>query len=57
MKRISLLALGASLFAAAPAYAGLAVPAPVLGAGLPGLALLGAVGGGYLFLKWRKRRG
>jgi len=42
---------------ATPVLAGVTVPAPILGAGLPGLVLLGAAGGGYLLLKWRKNRG
>jgi hypothetical protein len=30
-------------------------PAPLLGAGLPGLAILAAAGGGYLALRLRRR--
>jgi hypothetical protein len=57
MKTIPCL-LGATVFFATtmPAFAGTAVPAPILGAGLPGLALLGLAGGGYLFMKWRGRK-
>jgi len=59
MTKFSLSALSAAVLIAAtvPALAGSPVPAPILGAGLPGLALLGAAGGGYLLLKWRKNRG
>ena len=46
------------LFAAnAPAYAGVGIPAPIIGAGVYGLAALGLAGGGYLLLKWRNRKG
>jgi hypothetical protein len=30
-------------------------PAPLLGAGLPGLAILAAAGGGYIALRLRRR--
>jgi hypothetical protein len=52
MKTYTFLLGTASFFAATiPALAGTGVPAPILGAGLPGLA-----GGGYLFMKWRGRQ-
>ena len=51
--------LGTTVFFAAtiPAYAGFTVPAPIVGAGVYGLAALGLAGGGYLLLKWRNRKG
>jgi hypothetical protein len=52
------LAALASLIAATP---GLATPnpapAPILGAGLPGLAVLVVAGGGYLAVRAFRRRG
>ena len=58
MTRLGNFVLGTSFFLAmtAPALASSPVPAPILGAGLPALGLLGLAGGGYLFLKWRRRR-
>jgi hypothetical protein len=47
----SALAAGASFAAAAPA------PAPLLGTGLPGLAVLAVAGGGYLAVRAFRRRG
>ena len=41
--------LGASV-----AAAGVAAPAPILGAGLPGLAMLGVAGVGYLIVRARR---
>ena len=56
MKNFSVAALSVgALLAATPALAGAPVPAPLLDAGLPGLALLGLAGGGYLLLKMRRR--
>jgi hypothetical protein len=46
-----------SAFAATASFAGIAVaPAPLLGAGLPGLAVLTVVGGGYLAVRTFRRR-
>ena len=47
---ISTLSLLGVLAAAGAAHAGV-VPAPLLGAGLPGLAVLAVAGGGYLLVK------
>lgn len=43
---------GGILFAADPAFAGFPVPGPVLGAGLPALAV---IAGGYYFIRRRRR--
>ena len=42
-----------TLFAASPALAGVVAPAPILGAGLPALALFA---GGYYLVKKRRSR-
>jgi hypothetical protein len=47
----SALPAGASFAAAVPA------PAPLLGAGLPGLAVLVVAGGGYMAVRFFRRRG
>jgi hypothetical protein len=47
---VSALAVGPSFAAVAPA------PAPLLGAGLPGLAVLAVAGGGYLAVRAFRRR-
>jgi hypothetical protein len=57
---ISLSTLAFAAWATASAsFAGTAVsvgaPAPLLGAGLPGLAILAASGAGYLVIRLRKR--
>jgi len=54
LERSAVLA-AAFLLLATPALAGNSVPAPILGAGLPGLAFLGLVGVGYLLVKGRRR--
>jgi hypothetical protein len=41
---------------ATPCLAGTAAPAPLLGAGLPGLAVLAVAGGGYLAVRVFRRR-
>jgi hypothetical protein len=51
---LSLAAL-VSAFAATPTFAQVA-PAPLLGAGLPGLAVLVLAGGGYLAVRTFRRR-
>ncbi|HEY1448373.1 MAG TPA: hypothetical protein VGF33_07530 [Caulobacteraceae bacterium] len=52
------LATLASAIAATPSFAGVGpAPAPLLGAGLPGLAVLVVAGGGYLAVKAFRRRG
>ncbi|HEX8655030.1 MAG TPA: hypothetical protein VF693_07395 [Allosphingosinicella sp.] len=59
MKQLKSIASGAAFFASAvflaadPALAGFPVPGPVLGAGLPALAL---IAGGYYLIR-RRRRG
>ena len=59
MKQLKSIASGAAflaggvLFAADPALAGVTVPGPVLGAGLPALAV---IAGGYYLIR-RRRRG
>lgn len=45
--------LGAVMVAADPAYAGFPIPGPVLGAGLPALAVI--AGGYYLLRRYRAR--
>ena len=41
-----------------PGLAGVPAPAPLLGAGLPGVAILAVAGGGYLAVRaFRRRRG
>jgi hypothetical protein len=50
------LAVLVSAVAAAPSLAWSVAPAPVLGAGLPGLAMLVVAGGGYLAVKTFRRR-
>ena len=55
MRPFGFLIFSSAVLTAMPALAGNSVPAPILGAGLPGLALLGIAGGGYLLLKWRRR--
>jgi hypothetical protein len=51
------LATLASLIAATPSLAGgTPAPAPLLGAGLPGLAVLAVAGGGYLAVRAFRRR-
>jgi len=47
----------AAILAASPCFAGIAEggPAPLLGAGLPGLAVLAATGAGYLAVRMRRR--
>jgi len=53
------LAALASAVAATASFAGTGTaPAPLLGAGLPGLAVLAVAGGGYLAVRtFRRRRG
>ncbi|HEY1448376.1 MAG TPA: hypothetical protein VGF33_07545 [Caulobacteraceae bacterium] len=53
--RILSLAAFASTIAT-PSLAGVAGPAPLLGAGLPGLAVLAVAGGGYLAVRVFRRR-
>lgn len=59
MKTISLgTLLVAAIWATGTAAAlagGVRAPAPLMGAGLPGLGLLSAAGGGYAVLRWRRR--
>lgn len=45
--------VGAAIVTADPAYAGQPIPGPVLGAGLPALAVI--AGGYYLLRKYRAR--
>jgi len=45
-----------SAVAVSPSFAGVVAPAPLLGAGLPGLAVLVVAGGGYLAMKTFRRR-
>ena len=54
---ISGLALAASCAMTTAAFAGATVgaPAPLLGAGLPGLAVLAAAGAGYVAMRIRRR--
>lgn len=58
MKQLKSIATGAVLFAggvlfaADPAFAGFPVPGPVLGAGLPALAV---IAGGYYLIRRRRR--
>lgn len=42
-----------SMFAASPAVAGVTIPGPVIGAGLPALAVI--AGGYYLIRRYRRR--
>jgi hypothetical protein len=59
-KTASILGLAAipSVIAATPSLAGPPLaPAPLLGAGLPGLAVLVVAGGGYLAVRAFRRRG
>jgi hypothetical protein len=51
------LATFASAVAATPSLAGGVAPAPLLGAGLPGLAVLVVAGGGYMAVRAFRRRG
>jgi hypothetical protein len=44
-----------SAFAASPSLAGVPAPAPLLAAGLPGLAVLAVAGGGYLAVRTFRR--
>jgi hypothetical protein len=59
---VSACALSALALSAIPAWAticendGCPVPAPLLGAGLPGLAVLAAGGAGYLAMRFFRRR-
>ena len=46
--------MGMALSIVEPAFAGIPVPAPIVGAGLPVLAILG--GGYWLIRKLRERR-
>ena len=50
-------AVGTAVLAfASAAFAGrLPGPAPLMGAGLPGLAVLAAAGGGYIAMRLRRR--
>ncbi|HEY2480605.1 MAG TPA: hypothetical protein VGI30_00215 [Caulobacteraceae bacterium] len=59
MNRVSaVLGLSAlvSVLAVTPSFAGLGAPAPLLGAGLPGVAILAVAGGGYLAVRALRRR-
>jgi len=59
MNRIVLtVGLGAltALVGATPGVAGTFAPAPLLGAGLPGVAVLAVAGGGYLAVRTFRRR-
>jgi len=59
MKRaVAALGLGAMAVAigATPGLAGAPAPAPLLGAGLPGVAVLAVAGGGYLAVRVFRRR-
>jgi hypothetical protein len=58
-RTVPMLALAtlASAVAVSPSFAGGTVaPAPLLGAGLPGLAVLVVAGGGYLAVRAFRRR-
>ena len=58
MRRVSaVLGLSAlmSVLAATPSFA-IPAPAPLLGAGLPGLAILAVAGGGYFAVRAFRRR-
>jgi hypothetical protein len=54
---IALGALASSLAMGAPALAAVTVaaPAPLLGAGIPSLAILAATGAGYAYLRFRRK--
>jgi hypothetical protein len=58
---LPILTAAASLACASAAFAGVAViptvgaPAPLLGAGLPGLAVIAVTGAGYLAIRLRRR--
>lgn len=59
-KTTFVLALGAALTCATAALAALPInpvqgPAPLLGAGVSGLAVLAAAGGGYIAMRLRRR--
>jgi predicted acylesterase/phospholipase RssA len=58
-KTASILGLAAlaSAICASASIAGTVAPAPLLGAGLPGLAVLAVAGGGYLAVRIFRRRG
>ena len=62
MKSLSIFAVAAVTAAwASAAFAGISTPnvpgpAPLLGAGLPGLAVMAAAGAGYVALRLRRRR-
>jgi hypothetical protein len=45
-----------SAIAVTPSLAGIIAPAPLLGAGLPGVAFLAIAGGGYLAVRAFRRR-
>jgi hypothetical protein len=45
-----------SVLAAGPTLAAVPAPAPLLGAGLPGLGMLAVAGGGYLAVRAFRRR-
>jgi hypothetical protein len=59
MKMSNVLGLSAAALAmgwASASFAGVSVaPSPVLGAGLPGLAILAVTGAGYLAVRMRRR--
>jgi hypothetical protein len=58
MRSVVTLGLAAStvVLTAGPSFAGVpAAPAPLLGAGLPGLAVLAVAGGGYLAVRTFRR--
>jgi hypothetical protein len=57
-RSVAVLGLAAliSTFAAGPSFA-IPAPAPLLGAGLPGLAVLVVAGGGYVAVRAFRRRG
>jgi hypothetical protein len=51
-----LVVTAATLGFASASFAGqVAAPSPVLGAGLPGLAILAVAGGGYVMMRLRRR--
>ncbi|HEY2480604.1 MAG TPA: hypothetical protein VGI30_00210 [Caulobacteraceae bacterium] len=52
---LGLVAVGSAI-AATPSLAGLPGPAPLLGAGLPGVAFLAVAGGVYLAVRSLRRR-
>ena len=55
---IGAIAVATLALSAGASLAGVVVPAPLLGAGLPGLAVLAAGGVGYLAVRaWRRRKG